>query len=82
MVVRLVAQVFTFLKEVLAYCVKPYIVEVLAQSAQFPQSQKLGLIQFSDLALLGQVHNHRLATAVIIQRNGRINPADPFSSLG
>jgi hypothetical protein len=80
-VVRLVAQVLTLLKEVLSNCVKPYVVEVLTQSAQFLESQKLGLIQFSHLVLLGQVHNHLFATVINIQRNGRINPAYPFSSL-
>jgi hypothetical protein len=33
------------------------------------------------LVLLGQVHNHLFATVISIQRNGRINPAYPFSSL-
>src|SRR4028118_2154047 len=80
-VVRLVAQVLTFLKEVLSNCVKPYVVEVLTQSAQFLESQKLGLIQFSHLVLLGQVHNHLFATVISIQLHGRINPAYPFSSL-
>lgn len=55
MVVRLVLKMFSFLKKVLPNSVKPYVVEVLAQSAQLPQSQKSRLIQFSNLVILGQV---------------------------
>ena len=80
-VVRLVTQVFTFLKEVLTNCVKPYVVKVFTQSAQLPQSQEFGLIKFSHLVLLGQVHNHCFATCFIIQRNGRIYPASRFPPL-
>lgn len=82
MVVRLVAQVFAFLKKVLPNGVKPYVVEVFTQSAQLSQSQKLGLIEFSYLVLLSQEHNGCFATVVSIQRNGRIHPANPFSSPG
>lgn len=80
-VVRFVAQVLTFLKEVLSNSVKPYVVEVLTQSAQFLESQKLGLIEFSHLVLLGQVHNHLFATVIGIQLHGRMNSDYPFSSL-
>jgi hypothetical protein len=73
--------VLAFLKEVLSNCVKPYVVEVLTQSAQFLESQKLGLIEFSHLVLLGQVHNPLFATVISIERNGRMNPDYPFSSL-
>ena len=80
-VVRFVAQVLAFLKEVLSNCVKPYVVEVLTQPAQFLEIQKLGLIEFSHLVLLRQVNHHLFATVISIQGNGRMNPAYPFSSL-
>ena len=51
-VVRLVTQVPLFREKELPNRVKPYIVEVLAQVAQFPQRQKLLFIQVPNLALL------------------------------
>jgi hypothetical protein len=33
------------------------------------------------LVLLRQVHKHLFASVISIQRNGRMNPAYPFSSL-
>lgn len=68
MVGRLITQMFTFLKKILPHSIKPYFVEILAKSAQFTQSHKFRLIQFSDLVLLGQVHQFSFATLSIVKR--------------
>jgi hypothetical protein len=44
------------MKVILPDCVKPYVVEVFTEAAQFSQSQKLSLIQITNLVLLSQVH--------------------------
>jgi hypothetical protein len=70
-IVGLIAQMLAFLKEVWPNRVKPYVLEIFAQSAQLSQSQEFGLIQFAHLVFLSQEHRHCFATAVIIQRDGR-----------
>lgn len=62
MVIRLIAQVFAFLKKVLTHYVQPYTIEIFTQSCQFPHSQKFRLIQFSNWVFLRQVHRRCFAT--------------------
>ncbi len=69
-IVPLVLEMFTLLKEVLPHRVQPYVVEVFTQSAQRLQSGVFRLAQIFDLILLGQKHQLFWLYSQYISENG------------
>jgi hypothetical protein len=60
MIVRLIAEIFMLLKEVLTYCVKSNIKQVFGQMTQIAQNTFFGAIQFQSNCLSQQPKNYPL----------------------
>jgi hypothetical protein len=67
-IVGLVTKMFVLLKIILSDRVKPHVVEVFTQSAEFSQGVKLFCSESAYLILLSQVHSSFARTTVILAK--------------
>jgi hypothetical protein len=68
-IVRFVVKVFPLLKVILPNRVKSHVLEVLTQSAKFPQGVKFPRVESAYLVFLSQVHSFLARTTIILARS-------------